>query len=383
MLYLSTDERDSEQGVELVGPAGGDAGVHTSLSGEKLRWGVRRVHVDAVVPGPGMDVDTFSGGDVEGAHVCRFDIVSQCGGSEADGEGDGILWPEELSAVGVVVAHPEVDVVRVTGGFFLAGGLGEGSEAVEVVVAVGGDGEVVAVVEVPTPLDLEVALGGAGLVAGVRVKLPPADDGPGSDFKGFVFGEEVVGVVDDPAEAPERLVGGIEEGHVEHIEVAGEFGIGEVFGCENKAHFSDTYIFHRSFGSKLLFFWNGRVFGRKFDRRAADGLGEKYQSMADRDRAEQSIQRLEESRARASQMTLADLEATAVPTVALGLDETRGVGRLYDRLPDFLKGAVCNEVEGMVLEDQARVAVEGGSFDVSEPSAELVAEQLSIMASFE
>jgi len=125
------------------------------------------------------------------------------------------------------------------------------------------------------------------------------------------------------------------------------------------------------------------VFGRKFDRRAADGLGEKYQSMADRDRAEQSIQRLEESRARASQMTLADLEATAVPTVALGLDETRGVGRLYDRLPDFLKGAVCNEVEGMVLEDQARVAVEGGSFDVSEPSAELVAEQLSIMASFE
>jgi len=37
----------------------------------------------------------------------------------------------------------------------------------------------------------------------------------------------------------------------------------------------------------------------------------------------------------------------------------------------------------MVLEDQARVAVEGGSFDVSEPSAELVAEQLSIMASFE
>ena len=85
---LSKYKGNAEQSAELSCPADGDTGVHAPLAGEELSGGARRVYVDTVVPGPGVDVDAFSCGDVKSAHVCMGDVVASAGGSETDGEGD-------------------------------------------------------------------------------------------------------------------------------------------------------------------------------------------------------------------------------------------------------------------------------------------------------
>ena len=70
---------------------------------------MRRRDVDAIVPGARVDVDAAAPGHGEGAHVLGPNVVAVLLGAETDNKWRGLARPEELSAVGMVVGHPQID----------------------------------------------------------------------------------------------------------------------------------------------------------------------------------------------------------------------------------------------------------------------------------
>eukprot|EP00420_Gonyaulax_spinifera_P022826 CAMPEP_0197914498 /NCGR_PEP_ID=MMETSP1439-20131203/78610_1 /TAXON_ID=66791 /ORGANISM="Gonyaulax spinifera, Strain CCMP409" /LENGTH=277 /DNA_ID=CAMNT_0043536409 /DNA_START=135 /DNA_END=965 /DNA_ORIENTATION=+ len=231
----------TEELVELCSPTAGNTCVDAALTCQeaaRTAGGVLRRNVDAVVPRAGVDIDPEALRHTEGPHVLWFDVITLCVGAEANDKWHRLARPEELSAVGVVIAHPQVDGVA-TRRARLGSMLGERPQAVQVGVVLRGDGEVPAAEEVAAPLDLEVTFRGASLVSGARIQLPPAPVGPWHYLEAAALYGEVLGVADQVTQPTKGLVRGQLQRHLAHRQARRQLRGPEVLGGEDEGFKDD------------------------------------------------------------------------------------------------------------------------------------------------
>ena len=169
---------------------------------------------DALVPDAGMDVDAEAAVGPQGDEGLGLEIVAGLG--HRHDERLAVERPEQLAAVGMVVAMPQQDAIagERDAGHGLLRQLAEADDVMASHRLVAPDQLVAA------PFAGEGALGGAALDAGAGVEPPPAGEWPRHDLDLVPLG-----IAHDLAVAPDRLAGGADHRDVEKLQSLGNGGI--------------------------------------------------------------------------------------------------------------------------------------------------------------
>src|SRR6266404_602769 len=204
----SARQLHAQEDAELTGEVAADAGVDAALLVEEAAVVPDRKH--AFVPDLGMDVDAEAAVGPEGEKILGLQVVARPG--HRHDEGLAVERPEELAAVGMVVAMPQEHAALVQRHAFGCT-LRQVAEADDVMAA---HRLVAAEQLVAAPFAGEDAFGRARLVAGAGVELPPAAGRPGHDLDAVR-----VRIVHDLAIAFQRLPGGANDRRFDEAQAGG------------------------------------------------------------------------------------------------------------------------------------------------------------------
>ncbi len=195
-------KRHGQQHAELTGEVAAHARMHLALLVEEPTRRVHREHT--FVPDARMDVDAEAPIRPEGLECLWLQIVARQ--RDRNHERPTIERPEELAAVGVIVAMPQehAPLAQLHAG---PRRLRLIAEADDIVAA---DRLVTADQLIALPFTGEDAFGRAALDAGAGIESPPARQRPGNDLDPVLLG-----VAHDLAVALERLRIGANQRHIE------------------------------------------------------------------------------------------------------------------------------------------------------------------------